>query len=126
MTKPKQSRSRIAAFHHAFSGWWYVLRTQRNAWIHALATLGVIVLGSWLSIDRSDWAVLLLAIGIVWLAEFLNTALEAVVDLASPKLHPLAQVGKDVGAAGVLIAAATAAVIGMLILGPHLFDKLTR
>jgi diacylglycerol kinase len=126
MTKPKQSRSRIAAFRHAFSGWWYVLRTQRNAWIHALATLAAIVLGSWLSIDRSDWAVLLLAIGLVWLAEFLNTALEAVVDLASPKMHPLARVGKDVGAAGVLISAATAAVIGLLVLGPPLLDKLGR
>jgi diacylglycerol kinase len=83
-------------------------------------------MGSWLSISRSDWAVLLLAIGLVWLAEFLNTALEAVVDLASPKMHPLARVGKDVGAAGVLIAAATAAVIGLLILGPPLLDKLGR
>jgi diacylglycerol kinase (ATP) len=126
MTKPKRSRSRVAAFHHAFSGWWYVLRTQRNAWIHALATLGAIVMGSWLSISRSDWAVLLLAIGLVWLAEFLNTALEAVVDLASPKMHPLARVGKDVGAAGVLISAATAGVIGLLILGPPLLDKLGR
>lgn len=88
--------------------------------------MSVIVLGSWLGIDRSDWAVLLLAIGLVWLAEFLNTALEAVVDLASPQMHPLAQVGKDVGAAGVLISAATAAVIGLLILGPHLLHKLGR
>lgn len=126
MTEPKRSRSRIAAFHHAFSGWWYVLRTQRNAWIHAVATLGVIVLGSWLRIERSEWAVLLLAVGLVWLAEFLNTALEAVVDLASPKMHPLARVGKDVGAAGVLISAATAAVIGLLILGPPLLTKLGR
>lgn len=126
MTEPKRSRSRIVAFHHAFSGWWYVLRTQRNAWIHAVATLGVIVLGSWLRIERSEWAVLLLAVGLVWLAEFLNTALEAVVDLASPKMHPLARVGKDVGAAGVLISAATAAVIGLLILGPPLLTKLSR
>jgi diacylglycerol kinase (ATP) len=124
MTKPIQSRSRLASFHHALAGWWYVLRTQRNAWIHALATLGVIILGAWLGIERRDWVVLLLAIGLVWLAEFLNTALEAVVDLASPKMHPLARVGKDVGAAAVLIAAATAAVIGILIIGPPLLDKL--
>jgi len=126
MTKSEQSRSRIASFRHAFAGWWYVLRTQRNAWIHALSTLVAIVLGSWLGIKRSDWAVLLLAIGLVWLAEFLNTALEAVVDLASPKMHPLARVGKDVGAAAVLISAATAAVIGLLVLGPPLLNKLGR
>ena len=126
MIKPKQSRSRIASFHHAFAGWWYVLRTQRNAWIHGLATIGVIGLGAWLGIERRDWAVLLLAIGLVWLAEFLNTALEAVVDLASPKMHPLARVGKDVGAAAVLISATTAAVIGFMIIGPPLLQKMVH
>jgi diacylglycerol kinase len=68
--------------------------------------------------------VLILTIAMVWTAEFLNTALEIVVDLASPELHPLARVGKDVGAAGVLVAAASAVVIGILILGPPLWHKL--
>jgi len=124
MTKPNQSRSRIAAFRHAFAGLGYVIRTQRNAWIHALATLMVIIIGTWLDIDRRDWAILLLAIGLVWLAEFLNTALEAVVDLASPETHPMARVGKDVGAAAVLIAATAAAITGLLVMGPPLIDKL--
>ena len=60
----------------------------------------------------------------VWMAEFLNTALEIVVDLASPDLHPLARVGKDVGAASVLIAAASAVIIGLLIMGPPLVGKI--
>jgi len=124
MTKPNQSRSRIAAFRHAFAGLGYVIRTQRNAWIHALATLMVIIVGTWLDIDRRDWVILLLAIGLVWLAEFLNTALEAVVDLASPETHPMARVGKDVGAAAVLIAATAAAITGLLVMGPPLIDKL--
>ena len=59
------------------------------------------------------------------MAEFINTALEAVVDLASPQHHPLAKVGKDVGAAAVLIAAVTSVVIGLLILGPPLWEKVT-
>ena len=102
----------------------YVLRTQRNAWIHALASAFVVALGLWLKLPRIDWVPLLLAIGLVWLAEFLNTALEAVVDLASPDVHPLARVGKDVGAAAVLIAAGTAALIGLLVLGPPLWGRL--
>lgn len=61
----------------------------------------------------------------VWMAEFLNTALEIVVDLASPDLHPLAKAGKDVGAASVLIAAASALIIGILLLGPPLVSKLS-
>jgi diacylglycerol kinase (ATP) len=117
--------SRIRAFKHAFAGWVYVIRTQQNAWIHLLATLCVIVLAAWLGLPLRDWAVLLLAIAIVWIAEFLNTALEAVVDLASPERHPLAKVGKDVGAAAVLVAAFSAAILGFLILGPPLWERLS-
>jgi diacylglycerol kinase len=123
---PRRARSRPEAFRYAFSGWWHVLRTQRNAWIHAFASLLVIGLASWLGLNRQDFAILLLAIGLVWLAEFINTALEAVVDLASPEAHPLARVGKDVGAAAVLIAAITSALVGLLILGPPLLDRIAR
>ncbi len=119
-----RARTRLEAFRYAFSGWWHVLRTQRNAWIHAVASVSVISLSAWLGLDRHSWALVLLAIGLVWLAEFLNTALEAVVDLASPEAHPLARVGKDVGAAAVLIAAVTAAAVGLLVLGPPLYLRL--
>jgi diacylglycerol kinase len=101
-----------------------MLRTQRNAWIHAAATVCVMALGLWLSLSRIEWAILALTIGLVWMAEFINTALEAVVDLASPDIHPLAKVGKDVGAAAVLVAAFTSVIVGLLILGPALWAKL--
>ena len=71
------------------------------------------------------WAVILLAIAGVWMAEFINTALEAVVDLASPDLHPLAKVGKDVAAAAVLVGSLTAVLVGLLILGPPLWGKVS-
>ena len=116
--------SRANAFQHAFRGWWFVLRTQRNAWIHAVVTTLVVLLAFWLRLPLRDWAVLLLTIALVWTAEFINTALEAVVDLASPQQHPLAKVGKDVGAAAVLIAALTSILLGLLILGPPLWMKL--
>lgn len=115
--------SRYNAFRHAFAGWWYVLRTQRNAWIHALLSTAVFLLGLWLGLDTHEWAIVVLAILGVWMAEFINTAIEAVVDLASPQAHPLAKVGKDVGAAAVLIAALSALIIGLLILGPPLWAK---
>jgi diacylglycerol kinase len=116
--------SRAHAFRHAFRGWWYVLRTQHNAWLHAIASTLVMLIAWWLHLSMSDWAVLLLTIALVWTAEFINTALEAVVDLASPQQHPLAKVGKDVGAAAVLIAAFTSILVGLLILGPPLWEKL--
>ncbi len=116
--------SRGASFRFAFSGWWFVIRTQRNAWIHALASIAVILLAFWLQLPLVSWAILILTIGSVWTAEFINTALEAVVDLASPQLHPLAKVGKDVGAAAVLISAISSFIIGLMILGPPLLEKL--
>lgn len=118
-------RSRVRSFSHAISGWFYVIRTQQNAWIHLLATLCVVVLAAWLRLPLRDWAVLILAIAIVWMAEFINTALEAVVDLASPERHPLGKVGKDVGAAAVLVAAISSAILGFLILGPPLWERLS-
>jgi len=123
MNNPRQAHSRLAAFRHAFSGLWHVLRSQRNAWIHAIATIAALAMSLWLHLDRLEWAVVMIVIGLVWMAEFLNTALEAVVDLASPDLHPLAKVGKDVGAAAVLIAAVTAATTGIILFGPPLWVK---
>lgn len=116
--------SRIASFRHAFHGWMYVIRTQRNAWIHAIITILVVIIGFWLGLPARDWATLVLVIAMVWSAEFLNTSIEAVVDLASPAHHPLAKTGKDVGAAAVLIAAGAAVLVGLLILGPPLWVKI--
>ena len=116
--------SRYHSFRYAFHGWGYVLRTQRNAWIHSLVAALVILLGLWLGLTVQDWAILVLTIAMVFTAEFINTAIEAVVDLASPAHHPLAKVGKDVGAAAVLIAALAAILVGLLILGPPLWAKL--
>jgi diacylglycerol kinase (ATP) len=116
-------KSRIASFGHAFHGWAYVIRNEKNAWIHAVATILVVILATWLTIPPRDWAVLILAIAMVWAAEFLNTSIEAVVDLASPTHHPLAKVGKDVGAASVLISAGAAVFVGLLLLGPPLWFR---
>jgi diacylglycerol kinase (ATP) len=116
--------SRGRSFRHAFNGLVYVIRTQRNAWIHAVISTLVILMGLWLRLSLRDWAVLFVTIALVWTAEFINTALEAVVDLASPDQHPLAKVGKDVGAAAVLIAALTSVLVGLLILGPPLWEKI--
>jgi diacylglycerol kinase len=125
MTIKEFLASRSIAFGHAFRGWVYVLKTQQNAWIHSVAAMIVIALGLWLNLQPRDWAVLVLTIGMVFTAEFINTAIEAIADLASPVPHPLAKTGKDVGAAAVLVASLTAVVIGLLILGPPLWAKIT-
>ncbi|MCI0520272.1 MAG: diacylglycerol kinase family protein [Chloroflexi bacterium] len=118
--------ARARSFGYAFAGWRHVLRTQHNAWIHAVISLAVIALAAWLRVPWRDWAVIFLTMGMVWMAEFANTALEAVVDLASGgKEHELARISKDVAAAAVLIAALTAALVGLLLLGPPLVQRIS-
>ena len=116
--------TRGRSFRYAFAGWWYVTRTQQNAWIHAVVSIAVIVVSLWLGLSTVEWALILVAITLVWTAEFLNTALEGVVDLASPEQHQLAKTCKDVGAAAVLIASGASVLIGLLILGPPLWQHL--
>ena len=117
-------RGRRNSFQFAFSGFFYVLKTQKNAWLHLAATVAVVLLAFWLQIGRTEWLAILLVIGLVWMAEFMNTALEVIVDLASPEKHPLAKVGKDVGAASVLIAAFLAVIIGVIVLWQPLLEKI--
>jgi diacylglycerol kinase (ATP) len=116
--------SRIHSFGHAFAGMEHVLKTQKNAYIHTVATILVVLMALWLKIPAVPFSILILTIGTVWTAEFINTSLEAAVDLACPEKHPLAKVGKDVGAAAVLIAALSSVIIGIIILGPALLLKL--
>ena len=126
MSEPRRGEfySRVKSFRYAFEGWWHVLSTQHNAWIHALVSVAVLGLGLWLGISRQEWAIIILAVTAVWTAEFMNTALEALVDLVAPDYHPLAKIAKDVAAAAVLIGALGAIFIGLLILGPPLWQKI--
>lgn len=118
-------RSRIESFGHAFRGWHHVLRTQKNAWIHSVIATLVFMLSFWLEISMRDWAIIILTSAFVFSAEFINTSIEAVVDLATKEHHPLAMISKDVAAAAVLVAALSAVLVGLLILGPPLWAKLT-
>lgn len=115
---------RIASFRHAFAGVVHVVRTQVNARIHVTVAVAVVALGTWLCLPAGAWAVLVLCIGLVLAAEAFNTAVEAVVDLASPDIHPLARIAKDAAAGAVLITAIAAVVVGLLVLGPPLLARL--
>jgi len=117
-------QSRWMSFTYAFNGIRFVLRTQENAWIHAVISVVVIFMGIWLAIPPQSWAIIGLTLGLVWAAECVNTAIEKVFDLINPDTHPLVKIGKDVSAAGVLISALCAVFVGLFIFGPPLFVKL--
>lgn len=114
-------RRRVASFGHAGRGVWSALRSEVHLRFHAVATVVVVGLGFYCSITRLEWALVAISVASVWAAELLNTAIEALTDLASPDFHPLAGKAKDVAAGAVLLAAVGALVVGALVFGPHCF-----
>ena len=111
----------LHSFHFAFQGIGYVLRTQRNARVHAAITCLVILAGICFRVTAVEWAVLVLTIGIVFGAEMINTVAELAVDLLTQHYHPMAKVAKDVGAGAVLVAAIAAVGVGVAIFGPRVW-----
>ena len=112
--------ARILSFKYAINGVWITLKSQKNAWIHLLITVMVVVAGFYFGITSREWCWIVLAISSVWTAEALNTAFEFLTGVASPEFHPLAEKGKDVSAGAVLISAIGAAIIGFIIFIPYL------
>ena len=110
--------TRLASFIYAARGL-RVLARQPHARIHLAAAVGVVALAAYLRVSLGEWLALILAITLVLATEALNTALEHVVDIASPDWSPLARDAKDVAAASVLISAIGAACVGALIFLPR-------
>lgn len=120
---PVTSKNRVVSLGYALAGWLYMLRRQKNTRIQAVASIVVLLLALWLQISFVEMAVIILAITIVWMAEFINAAVEAAVNLATTEIHPMAQVGKDVASAAVLLGVVASVLIGLLILGPPLLRR---
>ena len=112
------------SFYFAFAGLAYLFRTQRNARIELAIGIAAAALGAWLKISQTEWCILVLTIASVLILEGLNTAIEAAVDLASPQKHPLAKTAKDVSAAMVLVAAIASILVGILIFGARVWQRL--
>lgn len=126
MTRPFQFSGRIRSFKYAFKGIWLMIRSQHNAWIHAVITCVVGVAGFLFKITSSEWCWIILAIAAVWTAEALNTAFEFLADVTTKEFHPVVEQSKDVAAGAVLITALAAALIGAIIFGPYLMTAMGR
>lgn len=112
---------RLRSIRYAVQGVRVMMASQQNAWIHAVATVMVGVLGVSVGLSTADWCWIVLAVVAVWTAEALNTAFEFLTDVASPAFHPLAGKAKDVAAGAVLITAIGSVLIGLLVFGPHIW-----
>ena len=121
MTNRRGFFSREAeSFACAFRGITALLKSEVHARIHLAATVVVIALGWWFGITAGEWIAVVLAIGLVWVAEALNTAIEYVADLAHPDEHPEVKKLKDLAAAAVLFASIAALVVGLIVFLPRL------
>ncbi|MBI4388440.1 MAG: diacylglycerol kinase family protein [Candidatus Omnitrophica bacterium] len=124
--KSLSPKARIRSFINAFSGLTDMLMTEPNAWAHAAATAFVFILSWWLQIDQQRFALIVIAVVAVWVAEAFNTVLELMVDMVTSKQYStLAKRAKDIAAAAVLIASLGAVLIGLVILGPPLYLRIS-
>jgi diacylglycerol kinase (ATP) len=114
-------RSRIRSFRFAFDGIAAFLSREHNAWIHFVATIGVLTLAFTVGVEKNELLALVFAIGFVWVAEMFNTCVERIMDFVSVKQHAEIKFIKDLAAGAVLVAALTALAIGLIVFIPKLF-----
>lgn len=120
----ESNTNRLQSLKYAVAGLLYMFRRERSIRVLTLVTVIGWGLLLWLDVDGVEIALVLLSIGVVWMAEFLNSAVEAVVDLATDEIHPMAKVAKDVASAAVLVGALVALSVTAITLVPPLLDKL--
>jgi undecaprenol kinase len=120
----KELRRMASSFSYAMQGIGHTVKTQRNMQIHVAAAVIVLAAAWWLQIPRSDVLLVFFSIGLVFSLELVNTAVEATVDLASPEWHEKAKIAKDACAGAVLVAAILSAIIGFIVFGPPLLQKI--
>lgn len=112
----------VNSFRYAFCGICEAYKGEQNLKIHTVIAVLVVIFGFVFQISYLEWFVCLILVGLVLMAEFFNTAIEYVVDLASPNIHPLAKLAKDTASAGVLMMAIISAIIGLIIFVPKVVE----
>jgi diacylglycerol kinase (ATP) len=116
----------LQSFNWAFEGVIHVLRTERNMRIHFALATAVLILAFSYGVTKLELMALLIAISFVLIAEMVNTAVEATIDLATTSFDPLAKIAKDIAAGAVLIASVNAAVVGYLVFADRLTQPSSR
>ena len=120
------SRTWSRKFADAFRGLGRAVRTQSSFAVHLLMAGAVVAAGALFRVTAVEWALLVFAIGLVLMAEIFNTAIESLARAPGSRRHPRFRDALDMASAAVLLAAITAAVIGLIVLGPRLLAWLSR
>lgn len=116
--KPFSLIARFKSIGYAFEGIVQFFKSEHNAIVHLVATIAVIILCNFLPVSKTEILVLVFTIGLVWVTEILNTAIEKTIDFISAEKKPEIKYIKDLSAAAVLVAAIVAVIIGCIIFIP--------
>jgi diacylglycerol kinase len=117
-------KERLKSFSFAMHGLSYLLKNEHNSRIHLVASIISIILGIILKLNIIEWSLLIIVIGIVFLAELFNSAVETLADIIDPEWNKMIMMAKDYSAAAVLISAIVALVAGCIIMVPKLIKLL--
>ena len=115
----------MRSFGYAIAGISFLVRTQQNFRLHLLVAAAAVVVGLVLDLGATEWAILVVTIALVIMAEALNTGIELAITLASPERRPEAKAAKDIAAGAVLLSAIAAVIVGLALFGPR-FAALIR
>jgi diacylglycerol kinase (ATP) len=114
------------SFNFAFEGIIHTLRTQRNMRIHLAVAFIVLVTALIVNVTKLELIALLISITFVLIAEMINTAVEAAIDIATTSFDPMAKLAKDIAAGAVLIASVNAIAVGYLVFAGKVADRSSR
>ncbi|NLM62904.1 MAG: diacylglycerol kinase family protein [Mollicutes bacterium] len=114
----------INSFKYSFDGLKYAYKYEQSLTIHFVVAILVIIAGIVLEISLTEWLMCFFLMGIVMATELINTSIEAVIDLACPKIHPLAKVAKDTASAAVFVFSTVAFISGLIIFVPKIISMI--
>ena len=112
----------LRSFGYSIDGLKYAYKYEQSMLIHIMVTIAVIIVNIFFGVTAMEWLITFIAIGMVLSSELINTAIEAVVDLVTLEIHPLAKIAKDCGSAATFVLAMMAAVIGLIVYIPYVIN----
>ena len=117
--KKKGIRRTLRTFKYSWQGLAYAYKNEQSMWVHAIASVVTIALGFIFSLSLTDWAIVLISLGVILASELINTAIEAAVDLCTLEINPLAKIAKDCGSASTFVLTICAVIVCLFVFVPH-------
>lgn len=116
----------LKSWSYSIDGLKYAYKNEQSMMIHFFATILVVSLGLAFEITLMEWCFAFISIGLVLAGELINTSIEAVVDLVTTEIHPLAKIAKDCGSAATFVLSLISAIIGSIVFVPYIAEFIER